>query len=81
MAGVQQRTLEKLLRTSEEVSQHVRLSDKRFELVSRNCEARRGQLALLQQDLQYISQALRRLQRLCDSQTEQRPEPPADQAV
>jgi len=66
MAAVQQRTHQSLKQTSSELFRHTSASDKRFHLISKNCEARRGQLVLIQQDLLYITETLRRLQRLCD---------------
>lgn len=68
MAAVQQHTHQRLKQTSSELFRHTSASDKRFNQVSKNCEARRGQLVLIQQDLLYITETLRRLQRLCDMQ-------------
>ena len=71
MAAVQQRTHERLKQTTLELSRHIVASDKRFELISKTCEARRQQLILIQQDLSYITEALKRLQRICDLQNHQ----------
>ena len=68
MTDVQQQTLQRLSTTSQKVADQVAISHKRLELVNKDCEARRAQLLLLQQDLLYITQALRRMQRLCDQQ-------------
>lgn len=76
MADVQQRTLETLNHTEEQLSKHVRVSSKRLDVVSRQSEACIGQLVSLQQDLQYITETLRRLQRLCDLHTDQKPVSP-----
>ena len=70
MAAVQQRTHQSLKQTSE-LFRHTSASEKRFNQVSQNCEARKGQLVLIQQDLLYITETLRRLQRLCDLQISQ----------
>ncbi|DBA74210.1 TPA: hypothetical protein ACH3X1_011003 [Trebouxia sp. C0004] len=72
MATVQQRTHQSLEQTSSELFRHTSASDKRLHLFSKDCEARRGQLVLIQQDLLYITETLRRLQRLCDLQNSQK---------
>ncbi len=80
MAAVQQRTHQSLKQTSSELFRHTSASDKRFNQVSQNCEARRDQLVSIQQDLLYITETLRRLQRLCDLQTSQLSDVPPESA-
>ena len=78
MAAVQQRTHQSLKQTSSDLIRHTGASDKRFHVVSKNGEARREQLVLIQQDLLYITETLRRLQRLCDLQNSQSSEVPLE---
>ena len=77
MASVQQQTLGTLTATSRSLSEHISTSRKRLELVSVDREARVAQLSLLQQDLQYIFEALKRMQRICDANTAEACQPAA----
>ena len=80
MAAVQQRTHQSLKQTSAELIRQTNSSDKRLHVVSKNGEARRKQLVLIQQDLLYITETLRRLQRLCDLQNSQSSDVPPEPA-
>ena len=77
MWSVQQQTLGTLTATSQSLSQHISASSKRLEFMSADREARVAQLSLLQQDLQYIFEALTRLQRICDGITPEITKPAA----
>ena len=67
MASVQSHTLAALTETSQKLSGHIETSQKQLETVTTTRDARIAQLSVLQQDLRYIFEALRRMQRLCDS--------------
>lgn len=66
MTSVQLRIEERLRATSQEATQHLAASSKRLVAVTKDSDGRASQLVQLQQDLLYITQALRRMQRLCD---------------